>query len=336
MARAKIVERLGDDFWKRRIEGPLGQKPPREVLDLVTHTLCDGTAGDRSLLWLCAVLLDLRVCGKCGLPEVSESSGLCVSCGALAGKRVLHALQRGIALAQRTQLRPLWRACAKFDFGAVLPELERLSLTYSLRENGSALSTLREQTQYRQSTLLWLRTRQDDSMECQSPHFLGAFIPFAWPWKKQQSRADDKALAQKLLIFYVYVQEGGIPVATLWPLLASDLRPWDLMRVSVRGGLLIGGTSTFTAALSLGEDLRHGRLTLPSQVFREGFGEGAPKRVSQQSWNFDVVDAQIWALPEEESMEEGMLPFEFEYRNNALNKRIMKTVLGGIATGLLR
>merc|ERR1719159_591265 len=63
MARAKIVERLGDDFWKRRIEGPLGQKPPREVLDLVTHTLCDGTAGDRSLLWLCAVLLDLRVCG---------------------------------------------------------------------------------------------------------------------------------------------------------------------------------------------------------------------------------------------------------------------------------
>lgn len=45
-------------------------------------------------------------------------------------------------------------------------------------------------------------------------------------------------------------------------------------------------------------------------------------------WEFSVLDIEVWA--DEESMDESALPFEFEYNNQQLNKRITKTFIGGL------
>lgn len=253
-----------------------------------------------SLLRHCAVLLALRQCWGCGHPEVSETDGFCAICGTCAHSDVLQSLQAGVRAASKIQLCPLWQACSML-FWSSLPELDNLRVIYSLREQGAALTTLREETQKMKDTLIWVRTGCDrgNLEESRNPDYLGAFIPFQWPWHKQRSPTEDRSQMQRAYIFYIFIPEDGRPPqTTVFPFSASGMRSGDLMRVSLQNGLLLGGATPLTAAFSLASDLRHGRLSLPSTMFRYGFkGNGSSTSSQFQSWNFDVVDVEVWSPP---------------------------------------
>mmetsp|Transcript_139989 Transcript_139989/g.363844 ORF Transcript_139989/g.363844 Transcript_139989/m.363844 type:complete len:478 (-) Transcript_139989:12-1445(-) len=327
------------------------------------------------LLRLCAALSALCRCARCDAAEVSES-GTCTICHCRVGHDLIDRVVAGLAEASRLRYAPVWRLCSSGHFGTV-PELSRLALAYSLRACGSSLRTLHAEVLHRKESLLVLQVRPgsschgDESSSSDSDlpsgvggpssaatgqqplQFLGAFLPFAWPWSPAPGTRGGgpgrrgglgaaaafagmagENCSSALWLFHISISPDGGAFPTVWPLAMGELRPWELMHASVEGGLLIGGTNPGTAALAVSSDLEHGCLALPSSALAGACGDGAHAWPQgglgscHMPWDFEVVDVEVWA--DECSFEEDSLPFEFEYRNQQLNKRITKTVLGGL------
>jgi len=276
-----------------------------------------------------------------------------MGCHCRVGHELMETLAAGLSEASRLRYLPVWRLCASGLLGPV-PELSRLLLAYSLRGCGSSLRTLHDEVMHWRQSLLVLQTRsrgggaedsgESDGEEGPKPlRFVGAFIPFEWPWARRTAATTRNAGTASearghLWLFHISISASGACCPTAWPLQeAEGVRPRELMHASVESGLLFGGSTETSAPLVVSPDLEHGRLALPSRVLSKGCGEGAGvwreggHGSCLKPWDFDIVDVELWAA--EGSAEEGGLPFEFEYRNQQLNKRITKTVLGNLGLG---
>mmetsp|Transcript_53627 Transcript_53627/g.96370 ORF Transcript_53627/g.96370 Transcript_53627/m.96370 type:complete len:433 (+) Transcript_53627:56-1354(+) len=354
-----MVEVLDIDFWRTALADQLSQgcaipggiatiwatpevRVREEAINNWAIQLTDeadcplGTAP--RLLRLCVGLSSLCRCAQCGASQILET-GSCAECKCLVRRELSEIICAGLMDARLLRFVSIWDLCVSGHHGPV-PELKSMQLNYSLRGSGSSLRTLKNEVLHHGRSLLVLQTRDRDRTGSQSQplQFVGAFLPFEWQWvprpKKVRGRGASEGESEQIWMFHILVSASGSTVPTLWPLHTVDLRPRDLMHASLTGGVMIGGTPESSAPLVITPDLRRGSFALPTNLLARGCGAGAAAWASScrgncfEPWEFDIVDVEVWT--DIASLNEDALPFEFEHHNMQLNKRITKTVLGGL------